>query len=63
METEVKTEVKQDKAVMQLEEICKEDEILRKENATLRDRINYLEERIAQTHGSVVTKQARPLGR
>jgi len=54
--------VKQDKATMQLEEMCKEDELLRKENADLRDRINYLEERIAQAHGSVVTKQARPSG-
>jgi len=53
-------EVKQDKSVMQLDEICKQDEVLRKENAALRDRINYLEERIAQAHGSVIVKQARP---
>jgi len=52
----------QDKATMQLVEMCKEDEVLRKENAGLRDRIKYLEEHIAQAHGAVVTKECRPSG-
>jgi len=52
--------VKQDKATMQLEEMCKEDEVLKKENDALKNRINYLEEHIAQAHGSVFVNQGKP---
>ena len=54
----MQTEVKQDEAIVQLEEMCKTEEILSKENTALRDRISYLVEQIA--HDSIVTKSSKP---
>ena len=56
----MQTEVKQDEAIVQLEEMCKTEEILSKENTALRDRISYLVKQIAQAHDSIVTKSSKP---
>lgn len=50
-------EVKEDRVVQKLEALCGEIESLREALAKARDRIIFLEERIASAYDSVITEQ------